>query len=338
MARTYSSGQTMFAASGDRARRGRSRRVQTLGRAPSRLRGPAPIVLIAALIALVVVCWVFGRGCGTNQQARENDKLKVYTTDANKLMEHSASTAQAFSNLANGVGSMPKADADKQLSDMKTDCKSVETEAAQVKVPSKATNLQPLARLGFKLRTQGVTEYQTGIMALLNGTDRNAAVQSIQAGLGDLVVSDAVLANYRGMLETKLKSAKAPAAVADPGKFVATFDSASTAAINSYVTSIAQNVPASAGAATAAANPSQAMAAYFKAKGIDSSSMSYEVVSTSASDPNWKIDIASDPQGAKTYFLLHNVNGSWTVVDAGTSITADKLKSAGAPSDLKAVP
>ncbi len=338
MTRTYSSRHALFATSGDRPRRRSSRRVQTIGRTPSRLRGPAPIVLITALIALVVVCWVFGRGCGTSQEARENDKLRDYTTETNPILENSATTAQAFSNLANGVGSMEKADADKQLSDIEGECRSIETDDAKIKVPSKATNLQPLARLGFKLRTRGVAEYKKGIISLFEGKDDAAATLSIQSGLKDLVVSDEVLRDYRGMLEAKLKSAKADLAVADAGRFVASLDSASTGSISAYVASITQNLAGVSTQAAGAKNPADAMAAYLKAQGNDVSGISYAVVQTSESDPDWKIDTASESGGDKTYFLLHKVNDAWTVVFAGESITAAKLKSAGAPSDLKAAP
>jgi len=329
----------MFATTGGRVRRSASRRrVQTVGRAPHRYRGPAPIVIIVALIALIVACWVFGRGCGTSQRAQENDKLKTYTLDTNKLVEESANTANTFSNLANGVGSIPKNDADRQLTEMVNECKSISQGGRQVKVPTKGESLQPLMQFGFNQRTKGVTEYQKGIMALIGGAaaERSAATQIIQAGLRDLVVSDETLASFKADLETKLRAAKADTPVADPGRFVASLDSASTASINSYVASIASKVPAAA-AATPAANPSQAMAAYFKSKGTDASSMTYEVVSASASDPDWKIDSASESGGEKTYFLLHLVNGVWTIIDSGTSITAEQLKAASAPSDLKPV-
>jgi hypothetical protein len=134
-----------------------------------------------------------------------------------------------------------------------------------------------------------------------------------------------------------LKEARAEVPVADSGRYVATLDSASTSSVNAYVASISKHLPAAA-QVPGAANPAQAMAAWFKAKGIDSLSMSYEVVTTSTRDPNWKIDVASEPGGDKTYFLLHGVNGAWTVMDAGSSLTAAKMKAAGAPSDLKAAP
>lgn len=337
MSKTYSSRHPMFTSTGDRQRRGsRRRRVETLGRsrAPGRLSGPAPIVLITAVIALLVACWVFGKGCITSQQALNADRLRTYTTSANGLLEHSASTAQAFSNLANGVGSVSKEEANKQLNEMKAACQAVEKEAVKVKVPENAANLQPLATLGFDLRTRGVEEYQAGIVALLGGGDGNAA---IQVGLKDLVVSDEVLGNYRATLEKELKTVKATVPVTDPGKFVAALDSASSASVSAYVASITANVPGAAQPA-GAENPKDAMAAYFKSKDVDTSAMSYEVVMSSGSNPDWKIDIASEPGEDPTYFLLHKVNGSWTVVQSGSSLTVEKMQAAGAPKDLKAVP
>ena len=342
MARAITHKQAMFSTAGGRVRGGSSRRrVQTVGRAPRRPRGPAPIVIIVALIALVIACWVFGRGCGTSQQAVENDRLKTYTLDTNKLVEQSANTAQSFSNLANGVGSIPKNDADRQLTEIVNECKSLEAGAAAVKVPAKGTSVQPLLKFGLNKRSQGTAGYQKGITTLLTGTgaDTAAAAQSIQAGLRDLVVSDETLLAFKSSLETKLRAAKADTPVADPGRFVASLDSASTASVNAYVASIAKKLPGAAASTStaAAANPSQAMTAYLKSKGTDTSSVTYEVVSSSSSDPGWKIDAATESGGGKTYFLLHQVNGSWTVVDSGSAITAAQLKAGAAPADLKPV-
>jgi len=60
------------------------RRARPMGRPAAKRRGPAPIIIIVVVIAVIVTCWVFGRGCGTSNQARQNDKLKTYTTDANQ--------------------------------------------------------------------------------------------------------------------------------------------------------------------------------------------------------------------------------------------------------------
>lgn len=337
MSRTYSSKHPMFTSTGDGPRSGRRRRrVETFGRSRTagRFSGPAPIVLITAVIALLVVCWVFGKGCITSQQSLNADRLRTYTTDANGLLEHSASTAQAFSNLANGVASVSKEEANKMLGEMKAACRAVRKEAARIKVPENAAGLQPLAELGFDLRTRGVAEYQSGIATLLGGGDRNAAVRSIQAGLKDLVVSDEVMANYRGALEKSLKSAKATAPVADPGRFVAAVDSASTESVNAYVIAITRNVPG----AAHGENPRDAMVAYFKSKNIDTDAMSYEVVKSSKIDPDWKMDVARDSGGKATFFLLHEVSGSWNVVLSGSSLTAAKIRAAGGPEDLSAVP
>ena len=171
-------------------------------------------------------------------------------------------------------------------------------------------------------------------MALLNSSDRNAASKSIQKGLEDLVVSDEVLQNYRTKLDAMLTSAKAGVQLSDPGRFVASVDSASTAAITAYMASILKHTSTAGTSTTAASTPSQAMTAYLKAKGIDSSSMSFSVASTSSSNPNWKIDQGAESGSSPVFFLLESVNGEWTVVDYGTSFTAAKLKADGAPSDL----
>lgn len=303
-----------------------------MGRAAARRRSPAPpIIIIALAIAVIVTCWVFGRGCGSSRQARENDKLNAYTIEANKSIQQSATIAQQFNTLANGVKGRSKSEIDTQLTQMEKDSKSLIKASAKVEVPSKATDLQPLIGLALDLRARGVDEYHKGIMGVLNNSDRNAATQSISKALQDLVVSDQVLQDYRSSLDARLKAAKETARVADPGLFVSSIDSASTAAVNAYVVSITGPAAKS---STAATSPAQAMKDYLKSKGIDSSAMSFRVVSESPSDSSWKVDTATESGKDPLFFLLHGSNGTWTVIDYGTSLTAAKMKADGAPSDL----
>jgi hypothetical protein len=300
--------------------------------APARRRGPAPILIIAAVIAVLILCWVFGRGCGGSREARENDRLNSYTVEANKPIKKSADTATKFNSIANGVKNMAKADVDSQLGKLVDECKSISEASAKVKVPSKALDLQPLAQLALNLRTQGVEGYRKGIMGVLNNTGGNASAGELSKAFQNLATSDQVFQSYRGSLDARLKAAKERARSADPGQYVASIDSASTAAVNAYIASIGgttSNAPA-------ATTPAQAMQNYLKSKGIDTSAMSFSVVSESASDPSWKIDVANEQGGEPLYFLLRGSNGSWAVVDSGTSLTAAKLKADGAPADLKA--
>ena len=332
MARTYSSRQPMYS-TGSRTRRSTgSRRVRPVGATPRRRRGPAPIIIIVAILAIVVFLWVFGRGCSGSQQAQENDRLKTYASATAGAIQGSAAIAQQFNGVANGVAGLPKAEVDKQLTEMQNACKSTVAEFEKIKAPSKATNLQPAAVLALNMRAKGVAEYQAGIMAVLNNTDPAAAAQSIAKGLKDLVVSDEVLLNYRDELQAKLTAGKEDVQVADPGRFVLSIDSASTASIAAYITSIAKST----GALLPAASPQQAMINYLKKKGVDYSSMSFSVVQTSKSDAGWKIDQATESGAQPTFILLHGVNGGWMVVDSGTSLTAAKLKADGAPADLPA--
>jgi hypothetical protein len=86
--------------------------------------------------------------------------------------------------------------------------------------------------------------------------------------------------------------------------------------------------------------PVTAMKAYEKQKGVSTAGWTFSVVKLSAVDSNWKIDKGGKASGTTTYFLLHNVptakvNPNWTVIDAATSFTPQKLASDGAPSDLQ---
>jgi len=81
--------------------------------------------------------------------------------------------------------------------------------------------------------------------------------------------------------------------------------------------------------------PVQAMLAYLKAKGEPQTGWTFVVDAVSKTDPNWKIDASfyiGNPQAG--FWLLHNVNGTWKVLDYGTGWDPQKL---GAPADLKIV-
>ena len=53
---------------------------------------PAPIIIIAAVILVIIICWVFGRGCGGNREAKQQEALRTYALEVNKLIERSGDT------------------------------------------------------------------------------------------------------------------------------------------------------------------------------------------------------------------------------------------------------
>ncbi|HEY5527352.1 MAG TPA: IPT/TIG domain-containing protein [Candidatus Anoxymicrobiaceae bacterium] len=80
--------------------------------------------------------------------------------------------------------------------------------------------------------------------------------------------------------------------------------------------------------------PLPAMLNYLKTKGIDTAGWSFSVVSTSKTDPNFKIDKGSKSGEASQYFLVFKNSDGWAVIDYGTGFTASQLKADGAPGDL----
>jgi len=83
-----------------------------------------------------------------------------------------------------------------------------------------------------------------------------------------------------------------------------------------------------------ASSPLEAMSNYLKKKGVNTAGVTFSVASASKIDPNWKLDKGSKAGKQPSYFILHHVNGGWTVVDYGTGFTAARANADGAPSDL----
>jgi len=85
-------------------------------------------------------------------------------------------------------------------------------------------------------------------------------------------------------------------------------------------------------------SPLPVMMNYLKSNSVDTSGMSFTVVTTSKNDPNWKVDKATGTSQGTSYFLFHKDSAGWSIVDYGTKLTADQLKADGAPSDIPAQP
>lgn len=337
MARSNSSRRPTYSTGRSRKRSVSRGRAGPMGPAPARRRGPAPIIIIAAVIVALVFCWVFGRGCSGNQQAQENEKLRAYTTAVNRLIQQSAAAATQFENLKTDIKGLARSDIDRGLSQVENACRTIARESTKVVVPSRAASLQPLLQLTFDLRARGDEEFRAAITDALDKKDQNAVVQSLVRSETDLVVGDQVFQNYKTQLGSRLKEAKLTTVqVADAGHFVPKIDDAASSSISQYMQAngllpvTAQSVTAQGSAST----PAQVLASYLKSKGIDTSGASYSVVSTSTTDPNWKVDKETGSGTQPAYFILHDVNGSWTVVDYGTGFTAAKMKADGAPGDL----
>lgn len=77
--------------------------------------------------------------------------------------------------------------------------------------------------------------------------------------------------------------------------------------------------------------PAEAMIDYMKKNGWDPTGTTFSVYKVSAKDPEWKIDEASKAGAQPGFFLLHKVNGEWTVVAYGPDFNPQQY---GAPSDL----
>ena len=81
--------------------------------------------------------------------------------------------------------------------------------------------------------------------------------------------------------------------------------------------------------------PEEAIADYFKQGGGDSTGWTFSVDKVSKEDPNWAIYRGVSPrppeQEPPDFFLLHKVDGEWTVLTDGTDFNVEQY---GGPSDL----
>jgi hypothetical protein len=175
---------------------------------PSRRRGPAPILIILAVIVAFIFCWVFGRGCSGNQEAKENEKLRTYTSTVNKLIQRSAGVGVQFDNLRKNIKDYTKADVSRKLTQMVSDSSDISEQLKKVQVPQKAQNLNPLLELSFEDRAGGVHKFHVAILDVLDKKNTGNAASVMSQGMMDLVLSDEVALRFKERLEAKLTAAK----------------------------------------------------------------------------------------------------------------------------------
>lgn len=206
-----------------------------MGPAPARRRGPAPILIIAAVIVALVFCWILGRGCGGNREAHESEKLREYTGTANKIITRSAALGTQFENLRSGVRELSREDISRKLSQMVEAGKEIAMDCGKVEAPEAAAPLHPLLQLAMDMRSGGLGKYRAALLDVLDKKDAGAAGSRMSEGLLDLVVSDAALQRYRSGLDSRLKQAKMGFEKVADSVYVPKTDDALTAGVREYI-------------------------------------------------------------------------------------------------------
>ncbi len=223
---------------GKRRKNARSRRAATVGPTPARRRGPAPVLIIAVVIVLLVFCWIFGRGCGGNQEAKANELLREYSDQANKLISRSATVGAQFNTLKDDVKAVTRDDAARKLQSMIDSCKQIAHDSTLIKVPDKAAPLQPLLQLTFDLRAEGVDKYRAALLDVLDKKNSSTTISTMSQGLLNLVISDSSLQRYHGSLQDKLNAAKFGFVKVADSVYMPKTDEALEAGVSTYINGI----------------------------------------------------------------------------------------------------
>jgi CARDB len=214
-------------------------RTGAVGPTSVRRRGPAPIIIIAAVIVLLIFCWIFGRGCSGNQEAKENEALRDYSSSANKLITRSQAVGTQFENLRNGIQDVTRDEVASRLDTMIATNKEIAADSKKLAVPEKAIELQPFLQVCFDERVKGIEDYRIAVLDVLDQKgNMDESTTTMSQGLLKLVVSDAILQNYRTDLEAKLKEAKFSFDKVADSVYMPKAEEAITTAVSEYLGSI----------------------------------------------------------------------------------------------------
>ncbi|MDD5448437.1 MAG: hypothetical protein PHO53_04650 [Actinomycetota bacterium] len=225
--RTYSSGGTHSAA----ARQARYR-------ASRRKRGRLPAVIIAGIILFLILCWVFGRGCGGDKEAQQNEELRKYVISVNKTIARSSAVGNQFDELRKEIASVAREDVDKRLSEMAEECKRIAKDSKKIVLPKKAEDIHPLLEVCFDMRTEGIGKFRTSILEVIDEKATEKTEEVMSDGLLDLVISDAMLARFRTKLESKLTALKLSYEKVADSRFVQNEEEALPQSVSNFIKSL----------------------------------------------------------------------------------------------------
>lgn len=207
-------------------------------RASRRKRGRLPAVIIAGIILLLILCWVFGRGCGGDKEAKQNEELRKYVTSVNKIIARSSAVGNQFDELRKEIANVAREDASKRLSEMAEECKRIAEDTKKVVLPEKAEDIHPLLEVCFDMRTEGIGKFKTSILQVLDGKVTDKTQEIMSDGLLDLVISDAMLARFRTKLESKLDTLKLSYEKVVDSKFVQSKEEALPQSVSDFIKSL----------------------------------------------------------------------------------------------------
>ena len=211
------------------------RRTGPVGPTPARRKSPAPILIITAVIVALVFCWIFGRGCGSNKEANQSEKLRDYTSAVNKLIVRSAAIGTQFENLRATAQDLSRDDVNRKLTQMVEASKEIVADSSRVAVPKNADGLQPLVQMVFDMRVDGMDKFRVALVDVLDKKDTNQAAATMSQGLLNLVLSDVALQRFRGSLGAKLVNAKLSNGEIADSVYMPKTDDALEASVREYI-------------------------------------------------------------------------------------------------------
>lgn len=217
----------------------RIRRSTPTGPARAKKRSPIPIFIIGGVVIALIFCWVFGRGCGGNKEAAENDKLRDYAVAVNKLISRSATAGTQFDARRNEVAEKARDDTSEELSQIIADCEAIAKDAREMEVPPKAQNIHPILQMSFDLRVEGVKAFKKSVLNVLDDKSTDKTPEELSDAMMSLVVSDGAMNIYREKLKKKLDAANLGFDSVPGAVFVPETDNALVSQATAYIRSIA---------------------------------------------------------------------------------------------------
>ncbi|MBN2168866.1 MAG: hypothetical protein JW738_06440 [Actinobacteria bacterium] len=215
------------------------RRGTPTGPARAKKRSPLPLLIIGGIIIALVFCWIFGRGCGGNKEAEENDKLREYAVNANKVISRSATAGAQFDGIRTGIADLSRDDTSTKLSQVIADCESIAKDAGKIEVPPKAEDIHPVLEMSLDLRVDGVKAFKKSILDVQDNKSTEQTPQELSDSLMDLVVSDGAMNRYREQLKKKLDAANLGFDSVADSTFIPKADDALLSQVSAYMKDIA---------------------------------------------------------------------------------------------------
>ncbi len=163
-----------------------------------RRRNPAPVI-IAAIVVLILGCWIFNMTCGGGAKEVDTSALTEYVNRMRPIIDTSTSLGQSWSSIQSALPQLianPESLND-QLKGIEQSCLDLLEQAKGLEVPKGLEAAHAALLICLEQRYRAMKTYRSDLINSLTAVDLDVYAKAISEDLQELMYSDGTYRFYK---------------------------------------------------------------------------------------------------------------------------------------------